>query len=403
MKDSAAADQGKVHSEFLIGTSTVFVLVFILLWVSSGFKDTAYNGYVLMASQWLDGHVWIVNPPLSVDTILWNGHYQIIEAPMPGLIMLPWVAIMGMNASQELVAVICSAITVAAAYAVLFRMDVPAGLRYALTVFIGFGTALWWCTAFAALWMFAGVVAAMFAMLALAEFYGLRRPWLVGLLIVCAALARMPLILSALPLAIWFWFERRENGAPSPRRLGQFLAGIAPGLIAYVLYNFARYHTFADIGYTVWFHHDQVGQPTGSPFQLQFVPLNLYSYFMLAPEFARTFPWFRPTSVGVSLTLTSPALVLALGAAWRERETWLLWSALLLVAAPSVAYYVNGTEQFGMRHSIDFIAFALPLVARGAMRVPVSLWAPLVGYSILANAYGVWYSWAYKAFAVVPQ
>jgi hypothetical protein len=320
--------EAKTHAAFLTSTMIVFALALAVFWISSGFKDTAYNGYVIMAAQWLDGHIWIDHPPLSVDTIAWHGHYQIIEAPMPGLIMLPWVAIFGMNASQELVAVFCSAITIAAAWVVLTRMGMTPAPRIALTAFIGLGTAVWWNTAFAALWMFAGVVAAMFAMLALAEFYGARRAWLVGLLIGCAALARMPLILAALPLGLWFAFEKHDNHSESLRRLGQFAAGVAPGLLAYFLYNYARYHTFADIGYTVWFHQDQVGQPVGSPFQLQFVPTNLYSYFMLAPELAKSFPWFRPTGYGVSLTLTSPACSRPGGAVARSRDVVMVGGAL---------------------------------------------------------------------------
>jgi hypothetical protein len=73
-----------------------------------------------------------------------------------------------------------------------------------------------------------------------------------------------------------------------------------------------------------------------------------------------------------------------------------------LAAVPSLLYYVNGFEQFGMRHSLDFTAFLIPLVARGMDRVPRSLSIVLVVASIAANAYGMWYSWAYHTFHVVP-
>ncbi len=124
---------------------------------------------------------------------------------------------------------------------------------------------------------------------------------------------------------------------------------------------------------------------------------------MLAPEFAVRFPWFRPTSFGVSLTLTSPALALALAAPWRQRESLILWTAAVLVASPSLLYYVNGFEQFGMRHSLDFLPFLIVLVARGIERIPRGLALPLVLYSTVANAYGLWYSWAFHSYTVVPR
>jgi hypothetical protein len=131
------------------------------------------------------------------------------------------------------------------------------------------------------------------------------------------------------------------------------------------------------------------------------LPFNLYSFFALAPEYSQDFPWLKPSGLGVSLTMTSPALLLAIASA-RGRESLALWASAILVAVPSLLYYVNGFEQFGMRHSLDFTAFLIPLVARGMDRTPRALSVALVVVSILANAYGMWYSWAFHTFHVVP-
>lgn len=392
----------QLASALSLRTFAVWGAALFVFLVSSGFKRTAYDAYSLLAATWLQGHLWITSPGPAIDAVGVNGHYYIIEAPLPGVIMLPFVAIFGPRASQEFVCVLCAAIAVAAAHVVLERIGVGGWRRWLLVAFFALGTAIWWCSAFGAVWMFAGVAAAMFVMLALAEWYGHRRPWLVGLLVMGGALCRAPVILSLLPLGAWLWSEGADR-KESVRRLLQFAAGVAPLLLAYFAYNDARYGTFADVGYTQWYHQDQVGQPTGSPFRLQYLPFNLYSFFVLAPDFNRMFPWFHLSGFGVSLTFTSPALALALAASWRAKETWALWAAIVLVAAPSLLYYVNGFEQFGMRHSLDFVAFALPLVSRGFARVPLGLSLPLIIYSLLANFLGVWYSWAYHAFTVVPS
>ena len=383
-------------------TWIVFAIALIAYTASSGLAHpTAYNNYTLLANAWLGGHVWIDQPSPAIDALDYMGRYYIIEAPMPAVLMVPLVAIFRADANQTIVAVICAAATIAAFDVVLARLDVAAAWRPWLLALAAFGTVIWWCASFPAVWMFAHIAGAMFLMFALAEWYGRRRPWLIGVLLACATLSRFPTILAAIPIAWWLYAE----SAPQQRmrNIANLILGALPLLVLYTLYNEARWGTLADVGYTLWYHQDQVGQPTGSPFRLAYLPFNAYSFFVLAPDYQPTFPWIHPTGLGVSLTLTTPALLLAFGAPARERETIGLWTAAVLIAIPSLLYYVNGFEQFGMRHAMDFLAPVLVLCARGVDRFPRGAALGLVGFSILSNAYGEWYSWAYHGFTVVPR
>jgi hypothetical protein len=56
-----------------------------------------------------------------------------------------------------------------------------------------------------------------------------------------------------------------------------------------------------------------------------------------------------------------------------------------------------------MRHTLDFTPFLFCLMARGLDRNPNLMAYLLLVGSTVANAYGVWYSWVYKAFSVVPR
>ena len=313
--------------------------------------------------------------------------------------MLPWVALFGLNANEVILGAVCAAVAITAAYILFERMGISGSLRIWLVLFFGAGTVMWWCTAFGAVWMLAHVAGAMFGVLVLVESYGRRRGWLIGFLIACATLCRFPMLLSILPIAYWLMSD-----AEKPMRRIQSLAlGFVPLLVLYGFYNYLRWHTFADIGYTVWYHEDQVGEPTGSPFKLKYLPFNLYSFFVLPPEYQQQFPWLKPTSFGIALTFTSPALIWAFFAGIRTRETLVWWTATILTALPSLLYYVNGFEQFGMRHSLDFTPFLLPLVARGLQRFRHALAFGLIVFSVAANAFGVWYSWHYHGFSVVPR
>jgi len=350
------------------------------------FHPTLIDNYVVLADAWLHGHIWVAHSELpAVDGVMYGGNYYVIEGPMPAVLMLPLVAMFGLSANQSLVCVLAASVGVAACDLVLGRMNLEPKLRVWLVVFLGFGTVLWWCTLNPAVWMCAHVVCVMFLTLTLAEWYGRRRYWLVGFLFACAALTRFPTILAVLPFLYWTWADAEDRAAS----VRSFLVGLAPLLVLQVLYDLARWHTPLDIGYTLFYHKDPAGSPTGYPFSLGHLPFNLYSMFFLAPAYINSFPWLKPTYQGVALTFTSPALVLAL-CAGKSKESTLLWLSVVLVALPDLLYYVNGFSQFGMRHSLDFTPFLLCLAARGFSRRPDPLGFWLIGYSVVANAFGVW-------------
>ncbi|HXM17209.1 MAG TPA: hypothetical protein VN934_00190 [Candidatus Tumulicola sp.] len=385
----------------LIYVAAVFVFALAAYLASSGGADTLYNNYVRLADAWLHGRVWVNYAGPGIDALRYQGHLYIIEAPLPALLVLPLVAIFGLGANQALVCVFCGAAAVAAAYVMLGRLGVSQSVHVWVLAFFAFGTGLWWCTAFGAVWMFAHVAGVMFAMFGLVEWYGKRRAWLLGLLLSCMALCRFPMAIAALPFLAWLLQE-----TPSRERLRVLagaVAGALPLFALYVVYNELRWHTAFDIGYTNWYHLDPAGHPTGSPFGVQYLPLNLYSFFLLAPAYAQHFPWFVPTGIGVALTFTSPGMALAFFAPLRNREAIWLWVAVLLTWLPSLLYYVNGAEQFGMRHSLDFLPFLLPLVARGLEHRPSVFAYSLIVLSIAVNAWGLWYSWAFHGFTVVPR
>jgi hypothetical protein len=379
----------------------VFAAAFALYFVSSGFAHpTGYNNYTLLADAWLHGHVWIDRPSPAIDAVTFGGKYYIVEAPMPAVLMLPFAIFAGTDANQTLVCVIAAAAFVAAADLLLGRMNISSLARHWMLAFAATGTVLWWCTSFPAVWMFAHVATMMFLTFGLAEWYGKRRFWLVGLLFGCAALSRFPAILAVLPFLYWTW---RSDEKHAIRNVGLFVAGLAPVLLMQVAYNFARWDSPFDIGFTIFYHEDtNMGSPVGSPFGIDHIPFNLYSWIFLSPQFVTEFPWIRPTGFGVALTFTSPALLLAF-LARRGLESSMLWISAILIAIPALLYFTNGFEQFGMRHTLDFTPFLLCLMARGLDRNPNLVAFVLLTASSIANAYGVWYSWAYDAFTVVPR
>ena len=361
-----------------------FVAFFIIEIVSHG-RSSAYNNYVLLAQAFLHNHVAIDWPGAYIDALPYRGAHYVIEAPMPAVLLLPFVAVFG-GANQTLLAAVLGAVAIGAAWETGERLGVP---RERLAWLVGFllaGTDLLWCAMLGDVWFVAHVSAVCFTMLALAELAGARRGWLVALWAACAFESRFSLVL-AIPVYAYMLGNRRA--------LLSFGSVIAATALLWISYNLARWGVWYDIGYTQWYHQDQAGMPSGSPFKLQYLPYQLWSFFVDAPQRIAAFPWLQPSMNGVALTWTSPALVLALFARRPRTWMWPMWAATLLVAAPNFIYYVNGYAQFGMRHALDFEPFAFVLMML-AVREKMPRWAyALIAYSIAAGIWGCWYWNAY--------
>jgi len=365
----------------------VFLVGALIYLVTGRFRaltaPTPINNHVVLADALLHGHLWVATSPMAwVDCVMFMGKCYVIEGPMPAVVMLPLVALFGLHTNQSLLCIVAAALGLAAFDRLLGEMRISASRRLAMDAFVGFGTVYWWCTVNPNVWMFAHVVCVMFLLFGLAEWYGKRRMWIVGLCFAGAALTRSPAVLAVVPFFVWAWLDG------GPRSARSFVLGFAPLIVLDVAYNLARWHVPYDIGYTLWYHQDTAGSHTGYPLGLQYAAYNLYSFFILAPAFSNYPPWISLTDQGVALTFTSPALILAL-AAPRSRESLTLWASALLVAIPNVLYYVNGYAQFGMRHSLDFTPFLACLVARGLDRRPDLASYALIGFSVIANAFGV--------------
>jgi hypothetical protein len=147
----------------------------------------------------------------------------------------------------------------------------------------------------------------------------------------------------------------------------------------------------SDIGLLTWYHQDPIGEPTGSPFRLEYLPYELDAFFLSWPNFIGRFPWVQLRYDALALEITSPALVLAFFARGERALIATMWAAAILVGGPSFVYYADGATQFGMRHALDFIPFLFPLVVLGAERVPALVTDLLCGVSIHVGVWGLWY------------
>lgn len=373
-------------------------VAFVLTLIASHLRSTPYNNYVLFANAVLHGRLWIDWPGPYIDAVLWNGHRFIVNDPLPGFLMIPFVALFGVAANQTFLAVILCAIAVGAAWELCERLDCEPAVTVWLCAFYLIGSDLLWCSMLGDVWFIAQTSAVACMTLALVEMAGRNRMWVV-MLFYAGAIASRFTVVMALPAVASIVLagglrgdgRLRLNWPAIKAPLLQLCAVMIPATLLWCAYNIVRWGVPWDSGHTVFFHQDAIGSQSGSPFALSHVPYQLWSFFVQYPDFSNRWPWIRPSFSGVALTWTAPALALAF-LAWRPRPLVIaLWIAVILAAGPSLLYYVNGFAQYGMRHALDFIPFLFVLMILGVRRKLPLCGVALIAYSCLAQLYGVWY------------
>ena len=376
-------------------TAALILAVLVALGISYHGRSTPYNNDVLLADAILHGHLWVDRHDTTIDSLAYNGRNWIIEGPVPGLLAIPQTAVHHLDANQTFEALALCLIALVAAWRLLRRLGLNEPRTALLIIFLFAGTDLWWCSMLGDVWFISHTSAVAFTFLALDEAFGKKRGWAVALWAVLAFGSRFTMVM-ALPLyAFLLWNEATTE--ERRRRLIDFAGVVMLGFSLWIARNVAQYGTWRDIGYTMFYRQDPWGQQEGSPFRLSYLPYEIWSYLFQGPVLVEwrqqaLWPIFKIDTKGIALTFTSPALVFAFLAP-RNRLTWALWITIVLVAGPSMFYYLNGWVQFGMRHALDFEPFALVLMAmalRDRAKTPGWL-IGLIAWSCLVGVWGVWY------------
>jgi hypothetical protein len=249
-----------------------------------------------------------------------------------------------------------------------------------------------------------------------------RRQFVAGLLFGLACTARLTVLFAA-P------FFLLVGGGGSWLRRG-FSAGLGAAIPvgALLLYNLASTGHLFHPGYQ-FLYEQEAGFYTALNYNLdwgiedpRYIPQNLGIMLLNAPAllpdfypaglggghelcvepgavrglFDRDCPLALPLDTGMSLILTSPAYLFALPALRRYGRNRVVTGAalaVLIVAVVNVMHFSQGWVQFGYRFSLDFLPWALLLVALGMERLRsgagIAIAASLVGLSIVVNWWGV--------------
>jgi len=367
------------------------------LYIVSGLgHPTPYDYDARLATSLLHGRWWLDEAPSYLNELVpcGDGRYCVHLAPLPSLLVMPFLLVFSDGVAQTVASAVTGGLVAAPVFLAVRALGAPRGVAIAATIFGVAGTTLWFDASDGRAWFFGHAAAVLFASWAVAAALRGAPAWLVATLVGIGALARLPLFLAAPALAL---LVSRRRAEPFPRVALVGAAALVPFATAVVGYNLLRWGVPWDAGYV---RLNEV-EPfyTHGLFSLAYVPRHLYAIFLQPPDFVDDTVFFlRPSWLGTSLVVVSPALVyaaLALRSGRARPEVLPLALAGLLALAPDVTFAATGFAQFGYRYFHDAQAFAVPLVAvgaswyDGAWRPPSRVFLALLLWSVVANLYGV--------------
>ncbi len=359
----------------------------------------AYFDY--QANAWLKGHLHLMFPQTTHDMTRYQGDWYIPFPPLPSILLFPYVAYKGiLEVNVVWFACIVGAVTVGLVYLMLRALQDAKlteldhrGVLW-LTVLFGIGSVFWYMAVQGTVWFFAQITTVTFV--ALGTWLTIRRKSLfwggVGLGI---AMLSRPLIALTAPLLLGLYAELnpklKEKFVVQDwiKPLLAFAVGPVLAAVALLLYNDARFDNPLDFGYLTQNVDKSLRADlaTYGQFHIHFLGRNLKAMLWGIPLMKDGF--LQPDPFGISLFITTPALVYL----WRSFKPTILalsaWTATGLLMVPLLLYYNTGWYQFGYRFSLDFM---IPLMVLLAVHAPTKLpwhYKTLIMLGVVVNAMGV--------------
>lgn len=372
----------------LLEPLAIFGLVLALYVAITPRTNPAYRHFVYMADAFLDGRTHMEQVPTYYhDIITFRGRTYAPFPPLPALVLMPAVAVAGLQTDQGRIGQMLAALAAAVFATALARLGIPRPVRLFTVGALAFGSVLWPAAAIGTSWFFAQEVVVLATAFIVWELAGAARPGVLAAALAAAWLTRLTLLPAVPILGAWVYARHRR-----PQAVAGYLAVTAAGLMGYMLYNVARFGDPLQSGYGLLSLATANLETIAASgfFNLRYIPDHLYGIFVRAPELIPRFPYLKPSPWGMALLFTSP-LVLRLAFPAR-RPPWRWWALLILsVVLPLLTFFSVGWVQFGYRYSLDWWVFLLVPLAFALGDRPGRVDYVLLALSVGMNALGVYW------------
>ena len=315
--------------------------------------------------------------------------YYVSFPPFPAVLFVPFVAIWGLAFNDVIFTVLLAALGPMLLFLVLRRLRMRGDSERSeiddlwLTAMFGVGTVYYYSSVLGQVWYTAHIVATVLTGLFVLCSLDAKRPVLAGVLLGAIVLTRPQ-------MGFWgilFLYETHRAKKPWLRTLVQVGVPVALLGIVGAAFNWARFHSLSEFGHSYlnvrW--TDRI-QRYGL-FNYSFLARNLAVAFTLTPKLLAKRPFVQIGWHGLSMLITTPALLYLL---WPRDKSDLhraLWVTVAPIALMSFLYQNDGWVQFGYRFSIDYL-FALMMLLAIGNRPMTRTWKALIVVGIAINLFG---------------
>jgi hypothetical protein len=380
--------------------------------------------FVWQAEAFLHGQLALLGqPPNLNDWVFENGHWYVSFPPFPSVLMMPFVAIWGLQLNDTIFTIVFAALNVALIYRLL-RLFAETGEEGAdakseadhawLAFLFGFGTLAWSCGIRGEVWFSAETIGVTLTLCYLLASVRARHPVAAGFFLGCATITRTPLAFSI----VFFLLEAflapapgaaRSSGQAIPRatlahlrealgdraqrglalrRLALFFAPLAAVGLPMAWMNYVRFGSPTEFGHS-HLYNNRVNADVEryGLFNYVYLERNLTAAFTRLPKL-ETHPFRLGFDLhGMSLLVTTPLFLFLLWPLRTPRITRALWLTVAAIALPGFLYQNDGFAQFGFRFSLDYTPYLFALLSLGARPLNGLFWA--VGFAgVVVNCWG---------------
>ena len=249
--------------------------------------------------------------------------YFVSFPPLPAILILPFVFLFGLAASDVWLTLVFAALNAVIAFELFLSIlrgqqnnqplqteNSPIEKALWLTASLCLGTAHFWCAVRGEVWFTALIIGMSFQLLFFKWAWHLKSPFLAGLAYAAAFSTRASLITLGL-FAYAQLFSSQAHNELKERVKKLVIFTIPPLMIGLVLlcYNYARFEEFHEFGHR-YLAGGQLKRITQyGLFHWIFFKKNLIAAFALLPLLSSSFPLFTYSWHGMAIQFSSPQLL----------------------------------------------------------------------------------------------
>jgi hypothetical protein len=395
---------------------------FVLLSVSAGIlyffsnpnPQHHYDYTFRVAANFLRGQIGFTVPQPSWlnEFVLFDGSYYSVFPLGSVVSMIPFAFLQTIglidNMPAAFIAALCAAVSCKFLLLIARRYDVSNTRCLLMTFGILFGTWTWTNLTMAGAWQLALGFALVGELGAIYFTVYDCRPLLAGTFFALAFGNRTEVLLTA-PVFLFLLSRNRSIGsdakvnpvATAPgsdlshrvdwKNVAAFCAIPFMLGVATLIYNYVRFHSFADFGYARipgvlnerWYSH--------GIFSLYYIPRQAWEMLIRPWEFRSVFPYVTPNGFSSSILWSSPFLLFA----FRRGATdfalkYVSWISILVLTILMWIHGNSGGWQFGYRYAITLLPWLFVIMLENAPKKITRLeWAAYT-FSFVANIYATW-------------